>query len=185
MRIIIGLGNPGREYEKTKHNVGFMAVDELASSLGIEMRKNKFQALYGEASVKGEKIVLVKPMTYMNLSGQSVRQVLDWYKPSLEEWAVAFDDMDLPVGNIRLREKGSSGGHNGIKSIIANLGAQEFLRVKIGVGRPEAGVTVVDHVLTGFPKADRPKLEEAIQKALHALKTYIESDFQTAMNRYN
>lgn len=185
MRIIIGLGNPGKEYEHTKHNVGFMAVDGLASSLGMELRKNKFQALYGESTAKGEKIVLVKPMTFMNLSGQSVRQVLDWYKPDLEEWTIVCDDMDLPIGSIRLRVKGSSGGHNGIKSIIAHTDTQDFLRLKMGIGRPPTGVTVVDHVLTSFRKEDQPALKMMVEKVSAALQTYIEADFQTAMNRHN
>lgn len=185
MRIIIGLGNPGKEYEKTRHNVGFMAIDKLASELGIELRKSKFQALYGEGTVNGEKVVLVKPITYMNLSGQSIRQVLDWYKPSDHEWTVVYDDMDLPVGTVRLRVKGGAGGHNGIKSAISTTGTQDFLRVRIGVGRPHQGITVVDHVLTSFRKEEWPLVEEAIEKSSAALKTFINEDFQTAMNRYN
>jgi PTH1 family peptidyl-tRNA hydrolase len=185
MRIIIGLGNPGKEYESTKHNVGFLAVDELAASLVMDVRKNKFQSLYGETVVKGEKIVLVKPMTYMNLSGQSVRQVLDWYKPAQEEWAVVYDDLDLPLGSIRMRVKGSAGGHNGIKSIISHVGTSEFLRVKMGIGRPPVGVTVVDYVLSSFRKEDQPALRHMIEASTAALRTYVETDFQTAMNRHN
>lgn len=185
MRIIIGLGNPGKEYETTRHNVGFIAVDHLAASLGLDVRKNKFQALFGEGTYKGEKIVLVKPLTYMNLSGQSVRQVLDWYKPDGNEWTVVYDDMDLPVGTVRLRTKGSAGGHNGIKSIIANVGSQEFLRIKIGVGRPETGVTVVDHVLSSFRKEQRPLVEESIKRTTSALHTFIQENFQAAMNKHN
>ncbi|MFC4768546.1 aminoacyl-tRNA hydrolase [Effusibacillus consociatus] len=185
MRIIIGLGNPGKEYETTRHNVGFVAIDKLSDTLGIEVRKSKFQALYGEGIHKGEKVVLVKPMTYMNLSGQSVRQLLDWYKPEPDEWVVVYDDMDLPLGTVRLRVKGSAGGHNGIKSIIASTGTQEFLRVKIGVDRPAPGVTVVDHVLSSFRKEERPLVDEAIKKTTDALQTYIEESFQNAMNKHN
>ncbi|GAX88664.1 aminoacyl-tRNA hydrolase [Effusibacillus lacus] len=185
MRIVIGLGNPGREYETTRHNVGFMVIDKLSDSLGIEVRKSKFQALYGEGMHKGEKVVLVKPMTYMNLSGHSVRQVLDWYKPEPEEWAVVYDDMDLPLGTVRLRVKGSAGGHNGIKSIISTLGSQEFLRVRIGIDRPDVGVSVVDHVLSPFRKEQRPALEDAVLKSASALRTFIEETFQAAMNKHN
>lgn len=185
MRIIIGLGNPGKEYELTKHNAGFLAVNELAASLGVDVHKNKFQALYGETVIKGEKIVLVKPMTYMNLSGQSVRQVLDWYKPAPDEWIVIYDDLDLPLGTIRLRMKGSAGGHNGIKSIISHVGTSEFLRMKMGIGRPPVGVTVSDYVLSSFRKEDQPALQKMIEASAAALRTYLETDFQTAMNRHN
>ncbi|WP_018131773.1 aminoacyl-tRNA hydrolase [Effusibacillus pohliae] len=185
MRIVIGLGNPGKEYEGTRHNVGFMVIDELANALGIDVRKSKCQALYGEGTYQGEKIVLVKPMTYMNLSGQAVRQVLDWYKPDASEWVVVYDDMDLPLGKIRLRVKGGAGGHNGIKSIISCVGTQDFLRIRVGIDRPDPGVTVVDHVLSAFCKEQRPLVEQAIRNAASALQTYIEDSFQTAMNRHN
>jgi PTH1 family peptidyl-tRNA hydrolase len=185
VRIVIGLGNPGKEYEATKHNAGFMAIDELAASLDIDVRKNKFQSLYGEGSHRGEKVVLVKPMTFMNLSGQAVRQVLDWYKPAPDEWVVVYDDMDLPLGSIRLRVKGSAGGHNGIKSIIANVGSEEFLRVRMGVGRPDPGVAVVDHVLSPFRKEQIGLLAESKEKASRALLTFIEENFQAAMNKHN
>ncbi|BCJ87409.1 aminoacyl-tRNA hydrolase [Effusibacillus dendaii] len=185
MRIIFGLGNPGKEYQFTRHNVGFVAVDHLADTLGIEIAKSKFQALYGEGSHQGEKVVLVKPLTYMNLSGQSVRQVLDWYKPTPSEWVVVYDDMDLPLGTVRLRVKGSSGGHNGIKSIISTVGSQEFQRVRIGVGRPAPGKTVIDHVLSSFHKEENARLEETYKQTTAALHTFIQVDFQTAMNRYN
>lgn len=185
MRVIVGLGNPGREYETTRHNVGFMAVDRLSADLGIEIRKKKFEALCGEGTVDGKKVVLVKPMTYMNLSGQAVRQVLDWYKPAADEWVIVYDDMDLPLGMIRLRVKGSSGGHNGIKSIISCTGTQEFLRLRIGVGRPAPGTTVVEHVLSPFRKDEQPLAEETVGKATAALHTFVEENFSAAMNKHN
>lgn len=185
MKILIGLGNPGPRYERTRHNVGFMAIDQAANKWDIAVTKSKFQSLYGEGTWRGEKVVLVKPMTFMNLSGQAVRQVLDWYKPDDGEWAVLYDDMDIPTGSLRLRVKGSAGGHNGIKSIIAHVGTQEFSRIRIGVSRPPVGVPVVDYVLDSFSNSERADIESALQRSVEAMDVFVEEGFTTAMNRFN
>lgn len=185
MKLIVGLGNPGKDYEKTRHNIGFLAVDKLAEDLGIDITKNKFRALYGEGNCKGEKVVLIKPLTYMNLSGESLSQAIQWYKPNLEDIFVIYDDMDLPVGKLRLRTKGSAGGHNGIKSLIQHLGTQEFNRIRIGVGRPHPGSDVIKHVLTNFRKEEWPDVDEAVSKMKPLIECIIDQNFTIAMNRFN
>ena len=162
MKIIAGLGNPGAEYAHTKHNVGFMLVDALAEELGIDAWREKFNALVAEGRIGAEKVLLVKPLTYMNESGRALAPLLDWYKLAPEELIVVHDDMDIAVGTIRLRRKGSAGGHNGIKSLLAHIGSQEFSRVRIGIGRPLPGWTVVRHVLAPFSAEDGSKVHEAI-----------------------
>lgn len=185
MKIFVGLGNPGKQYEGTRHNAGFSVIDQAADRLNIHVSKSKFLGLYGEGSHQGEKVVLVKPMTYMNVSGQTVRGLVDWYKPNLQDLIIIYDDMDIPPGALRLRVKGSAGGHNGIKSIISHLGTQEFPRIRIGIGRPGAGHDVVNHVLSGFLPQERPLIEDAMNRAADAMLCIIESGFQQAMNRFN
>ena len=185
MKLIVGLGNPGPEYEKTRHNVGFMGVDRLAEALHIKIDKQKFQSLLGETNVNGEKVILLKPMTYMNLSGQAVRASMDWYKPELEDFVVLFDDMDIPLGSIRLRMKGSAGGHNGIKSIIQHIGTQDFQRIKIGIGRPNRGQEVIRHVLQPFEKQEWEPVVQSIDKASDAAQFFINNGFTLTMNRFN
>ncbi|GIM46044.1 peptidyl-tRNA hydrolase [Collibacillus ludicampi] len=185
MKIFVGLGNPGKEYEGTRHNIGFDVIDQAAKTFGIDVTKNKFQALYGEGIDRGEKIVLVRPMTYMNLSGQSVRALVDWYKPSIEDLIILYDDMDFPPGSLRLRVKGSAGGHNGIKSIISHLGTQEFYRIRIGIGRPAPGRDVINHVLSRFTSEERPLMEEAVKRAVEAMACILTDGFEKAMNQFN
>jgi peptidyl-tRNA hydrolase, PTH1 family len=185
MKIFVGLGNPGREYAGTRHNIGFEVIDEAARAFGVDVAKSKFQALYGEGLFRGEKIVLVKPMTFMNLSGQAVRALADWYKPAVEDLIILYDDMDLPPGALRLRIKGSSGGHNGIKSIIAHLGTQEFYRMRIGIGRPAPGRDVISHVMSRFGKEERPLMDQTVKRAVEALECIVTEGFQKAMNRFN
>ena len=144
MKWIVGLGNPGPKYEKTRHNVGFMVIDELARRWGIAVNQTKCKALIGEGHVAGVKVALIKPMTYMNLSGESVRAFIDYYKQDIEDGLVVYDDLDTEAGKIRLRYKGSAGGHNGIKSLIAHLNTQNFNRVRMGISRPEPGYAIVD-----------------------------------------
>lgn len=153
MKWIVGLGNPGTEYAATRHNIGFMAIDSLADRFGIQVRESKCKALIGEGRVGTEKVVLIKPMTYMNLSGEAVRAYMDYYKADIEDFIVLYDDMDTELGKIRLRYQGSAGGHNGIKSLIQHLGTQSFNRVRMGISRPEPGRSIVDYVLSTFPKA--------------------------------
>ena len=185
MKVIVGLGNPGREYAQTKHNVGFMLVDALADKLGISNWQEKFDALIAEGRLGTEKILLVKPQTYMNDSGRAVGPLMNWYKLPPEDLIVAHDDMDIPAGTIRIRKKGSAGGHNGIKSVLAHLGDEHFSRVRIGIGRPLPGWTVINHVLAPFQEEDVPKIKEAIQYLLPAVECIVTEDTDKAMNLYN
>lgn len=162
MKLVVGLGNPGKEYEKTRHNVGFMVLDKVAEKLKVYDFKEKFSGLLGEANYKGEKVLLLKPQTYMNLSGKSIVQVINFYKLNVEEdLIVVYDDMALPLGKLRMREKGSAGGHNGIKSIISHLG-DKFLRIKFGIGQSKDKDKIVDFVIGRFSKEE----EEEISKVL-------------------
>lgn len=185
MKLIVGLGNPGPKYELTRHNIGFLAVDVIADALNIEIKQSKWKGLYGEGTYKGEKVILLKPMTYMNLSGESISELMNFYKIPLENMLVIFDDMDVPIGKIKLRYKGSSGGHNGLKSIIAHLGTEQFQRIKMGIGRPATG-DVVSYVLGNFPQDDQKPLEEMLYRAKDASLSFLEEqDFSKVMNMYN
>jgi PTH1 family peptidyl-tRNA hydrolase len=186
MKMIVGLGNPGTKYQQTKHNVGFMIVDRLAEKHQTTFKKNTFEAEVAEFFVNGEKIILVKPQTFMNESGRSVGPLMTYFGIYPEELIVVYDDLDLAVGKLRLRQKGSAGGHNGMKSIISHLGTNVFDRVKVGIGRPEGKQTVVNHVLSGFSKENQPLIEESMDRAVQALETVIEGQsFIDTMNRFN
>lgn len=185
MKIIAGLGNPGAEYAATKHNVGFMFIDALAERLGADRWKTDFEAEIADARIGAEKVLLVKPQTYMNDSGRSLGPLLSYYKLAGEELIVAHDDMDIPAGTIRLRRKGSSGGHNGIKSILAHVGDENFARVRIGIGRPPAGWTVINHVLAPFSDEDAKKIGEAIDYLLPAVESIVTDGIDYAMNKFN
>ena len=185
MKIVAGLGNPGSEYEKTKHNVGFMFVDALAEKLGVTDWKDKFDAKIGEARIGAEKVLLGQPQTYMNESGQAIGPLMNFYKLDAEDLIVVHDDMDIPAGTIRIRKKGSAGGHNGIKSVLAHVGDEHFARVRIGIGRPMPGWTVVNHVLAPFVPEDVPKIDEAIKYLVPAVECMVTDDVDKAMNQYN
>ncbi|MGP1585618.1 MAG: aminoacyl-tRNA hydrolase [Schwartzia sp. (in: firmicutes)] len=185
MKLIAGLGNPGSEYAATKHNVGFMLVDALAKETGAENWKTKQDALVAETRIGGEKVLLVKPLTYMNESGRAIGALLSWYKLPLQDLIVLHDDMDIPVGTVRLRKKGSAGGHNGMKSILYHVQDEHFPRVRIGIGRPPAGWTVIRHVLSPFSEADRPRIEEAVQGLVPAVVCIVKDGVDLAMNRFN
>lgn len=185
MKIIAGLGNPGREYAQTKHNVGFLMVDALAAHLGVTEWREKFDALIAQTRIGSEKVLLVKPQTYMNESGRAIAPLMKFYKLSAEDLLVAHDDMDIPAGVIRIRKKGSSGGHNGIKSILALLGDEHFARIRIGIGRPLPGWSVVNHVLAPFAQEDAPKISAAIQYLIPAVECIVKEDIDKAMNLYN
>ncbi|OOM82057.1 peptidyl-tRNA hydrolase [Clostridium puniceum] len=183
MFLIVGLGNPGREYEDTRHNIGFKVVDNIAREYNIEINRQKFKGTYGEGFIDGEKIILLKPTTYMNLSGESVREVVDFYNLDNEDILVIYDDISLEIGTLRIREKGSAGGHNGIKSIIAHLGSEVFPRIKVGVGQPAGDL--VKYVLGKFTKEEADVLSESVNASTKAAKEIIKTDAKTAMNQFN
>ena len=183
MFLIVGLGNPGKEYDGTRHNIGFAAVDYIADKYNIELNRIKFKGVFGEGFIDGKKVILLKPTTYMNLSGESIREVINFYKISNEEVIVIYDDISLEVGRLRIREKGSHGGHNGIKSIIANLGTDVFPRVKIGVGAPKGNL--VSHVLGKFNEDEIEILRETIKASSDAVGIMVKSDTKEAMNKLN
>ncbi|ANK58998.1 aminoacyl-tRNA hydrolase [Loigolactobacillus backii] len=185
MKMIVGLGNPGKKYAGTKHNVGFMTIDSIAKAHDVTLNKNEFEANYGTFFLNGEKVFLVKPQTYMNDSGRAVKPLMTYYQVQLDELLVIYDDMDLPAGKIRLRQHGSAGGHNGIKSMISYLRTSNFNRIRIGTDHPGRG-TVVDWVLTPFAKNVRPLIDESIEKASAAVESWTaEPDFMQIMNQYN
>nr|PZN45515.1 MAG: aminoacyl-tRNA hydrolase [Bacillota bacterium] len=183
--IVAGLGNPGERYAYTRHNTGFMVVDTYARKQGLAVSKSGHQALYAELRVGEHRVVLLKPQTYMNLSGQSVAAAARWYKVEPQQVLVIYDDLDLPLGTLRLRLKGSSGGHNGVRSIIEHLGTEEFPRIRVGIGRPAAGESVVDWVLSPFTEEEKPVIAAAVERAAEALDTALRLGFVAAMNRYN
>ena len=185
MYVIAGLGNPGREYEGTRHNVGFMTLDALADKYNIDVREKAFKGLIGKGMIEGNKVILVKPQTYMNLSGECIRQVMDYYKVDPSEFIVIYDDISLVPGGIRIRKKGSAGGHNGIKNIIAHLGSEVFPRIKIGVGEKPPKYDLADYVLGHFTKAEPELMEEGYGNAVHAVDMIISGQIQAARNEYN
>lgn len=186
MFIIAGLGNPSKEYDKTRHNVGFDTVDYIAEQNGISIAEKKHKALVGKGMIAGEKVILLKPQTFMNLSGESIRAVLDFYKADeTAELIVIYDDISLPPGQLRIRKKGSAGGHNGIKSIIAHLGHDTFMRIKVGVGEKPAGYDLADYVLGRFSREDRIIMEEAFKEASRAVEVMITDGPDAAMNLFN
>ena len=186
MFIIVGLGNPTPEYEGTRHNVGFEVIDALARKYNIDVDTKKHRAYIGKGMIEGQKVILAKPQTYMNLSGESVRSLLDYYKVDEEqELLVIYDDISLGVGQIRIRAKGSAGGHNGIKNIIAHLGGQVFPRIKVGVGEKPPKWDLADYVLGRFDKDDRALVEEAQERACKAVELILTDSVDAAMNEYN
>lgn len=186
MYLIVGLGNPGKQYENTRHNVGFDAVDLLVDEYRVPSSGKQHKAMYGKGVIAGQKVILAKPLTYMNLSGESVRALVDYYKiDPEEELIVIYDDISLEPGKIRIRKKGSAGGHNGIKNIIAQLGTQNFQRIKVGVGEKPKGWDLADYVLGRFSKEEEPVVREALEKAAKACSEIITEDVTSAMNKYN
>ncbi|MCD7724471.1 MAG: aminoacyl-tRNA hydrolase [Clostridiales bacterium] len=186
MYIIVGLGNPGRDYENTRHNIGFEAIDRLADRNHIAMGEKKHKAIIGKGFVAGQKTVLVKPQTYMNLSGESVRDVINYYKiDEREQLIVVSDDISLQPGQLRIRKKGSAGGHNGLKNIILQLGHDEFPRVRIGVGEKPSGFDLADYVLGHFQKEEREVMEESAGRAAEAIEMMITDGPDKAMNQFN
>ncbi len=186
MYIIVGLGNPGKEYQNTRHNIGFDVIDRLAEEENIALLEKKHKAVIGKGYVAGQKCILAKPHTYMNLSGESVRQLLDYYKvDEKNELIVISDDISLEVGGLRIRKKGSAGGHNGLKNIIAHLGHDNFIRIRMGVGEKPKGYDLADYVLGHFPSDERKIMDEAAKTAAEAIRTIITQDADAAMNTFN
>lgn len=184
MKIIVGLGNPGKEYKNTRHNIGFMVLEEMASRYPVEKQESKFDAIIGEIRINGEKILLVKPLTYMNLSGQSIQPLIRWHKLDLQDFMVIYDDMDLPLGTIRMRASGGSGGHKGIKSIIDRMATSEFARTRVGIGHP-ADREAAEWVLGRFGPEEKKQMEQTIKQAADAVERWINSGITEAMNAYN
>lgn len=186
MFIIVGLGNPAAQYEGTRHNVGFDVIDALADKYNISVETRKSRAYIGKGIIEGQKVILAKPQTYMNLSGESVRSLTDYYKIDEEsELLVIYDDVSLDVGQLRIRKKGSAGGHNGIKNIIANLGTNVFLRIKIGVGEKPKKYDLADYVLSHFTKSEREEMEKGYEKAVEAAGMILRDGAEAAMNEFN
>ncbi len=186
MKVIAGLGNPDKKYEHTRHNIGFDAIDALADTLGIQVKDKKFNGLIGEGRIGAEKVILVKPMTYMNNSGECIGPLLNFYKLDPDEdLIVIFDDISLEPGNIRIRKKGSAGGHNGIKSVIAHTGTEGFSRIKVGVGAKPSFMDLVDWVLGRMSSDDRKLAEEAIDHTVQAAQLMVAGDTDRAMNQFN
>ena len=186
MYLIVGLGNPGREYVGTRHNIGFEVVDAICSKYDIALNKEKFRAIYGDGNIAGEKVIIAKPQTYMNLSGESVREIAGWYKIENEHIIVIYDDISLPTGKLRIREKGSAGGHNGIKNIIYQLQTDIFPRIKIGTGMPEnPDYDIKDYVLGKFSKEETDVLIKTAVRAVFATEEIILNGAKSAMNKYN
>ncbi|MCY6371974.1 aminoacyl-tRNA hydrolase [Clostridium ganghwense] len=184
MFLIVGLGNPGKEYEHTRHNVGFDIIDLIGEKYNIDVSRKKFKGMYGDGKIAGERVLILKPATYMNLSGESVKEVINFYKIPNDNIIVLYDDISLEVGRLRIRPKGSAGGHNGIKNIIAHLGSDVFPRVKIGVGQP-LGENLVSHVLGKFSKEERENLEKSFEVAAKSVEAIIKNGVAEAMNKFN
>ena len=183
MILIVGLGNPGKQYEQTRHNIGFDVIDYMANKYNIDVKREKFKGICGEGFIENKKVILLKPLTYMNLSGESIRELANFYKLEDDEIIVVYDDISLDIGRLRIREKGSAGGHNGIKSIIQNLGGDKFPRVKVGVGQPKDNL--VNHVLGKFSKEDREHIEKVIPVVSDAIVEIVKNDAKESMNKFN
>ena len=184
MHIIVGLGNPGKQYEFTRHNAGFLCLDYLAAKHNIKVNKIKFKSLVGEGNIKGEKVILLKPTTFMNLSGEAVVEAMNFYKTDISELIVVYDDISLPLGTLRIREKGSAGGHNGMKNIIYRTGKDNFPRIRLGVSAPGER-DLADYVLSKFSKEDLKTFSSAVEDVVDAIELMIKGDISKSMNLYN
>ncbi|EMR05055.1 Peptidyl-tRNA hydrolase [Bhargavaea cecembensis DSE10] len=185
MKLIVGLGNPGRQYEQTRHNIGFHAIDVLADRWNAPLNQTKFNGMYATVHRPEGKALLVKPLTYMNLSGECVRPMMDYFEVPEEDLIVIYDDLDLPPGKLRLRQKGSPGGHNGMKSIIQHIGTRDFDRIRIGIGRPDVPMAVTDWVLGRFTDEEAPDMREAAERAADACEAALRHPFIDVMNEFN
>ncbi len=185
MYLIVGLGNPEEQYSNTRHNMGFDTINELAKRHSLKIEKSKFQGLYEKAKIEEKDVILLKPQTYMNLSGNSIKQVMDFYKIEAKKLIVIYDDMDIEKGVIKLRKKGGPGSHNGMKSIINNIQTTEFPRIRIGIGKPEYLLDKINYVIGPIPKSEREILDKGIKKATDAIEDILLNGMDYAMNKYN
>lgn len=185
MKMIIGLGNPGKQYEQTRHNIGFRVIDEVCDRLNAPAMQSKFNGMYTTIHRPEGKVMLVKPLTYMNLSGECVRPLMDYFNVEIEDIIVIYDDLDFSPGELRLRQRGSAGGHNGMKSLIAHLGTDKFNRVRMGIGRPTNGMNIADYVLSSFNKDEKPLIEDTIKKGADSCEASIDKSFLDVMNDFN
>ena len=184
MYLIVGLGNPEEEYKNTRHNMGFNTINKLAKEYGIEVNKKKYKGLYGMGTIEGKKVILLKPQTYMNLSGESIKEVLDFYKIEPSNVIVIYDDMDIEIGTIKIRKKGGPGSHNGMKSVVENLGTKDFPRVRVGIGRPKDN-DFIKYVIGPIPEEEKEILDEATKKAKEAVVEILKVGVDNAMNKLN
>lgn len=185
MKLIVGLGNPERDYAETRHNMGFNVINLLAKEYDIDISRTKFEALFGSGIIEGEKVILVKPQTFMNASGRSVIEFVRFYKIDLQDLIVVYDDMDIEISKIRIRKSGSPGGHNGMKSIVNILADDRFPRVRVGIGKPEYEDDLINYVIGAIPEEEKEGLKEGIEKAKEALKELLKNGIDSAMNKYN
>ena len=185
MYLIVGLGNPEEEYGQTRHNMGFNTINKIAEKYDIKVNKSKFHGIYENAIIENQKVILLKPQTYMNLSGISIKEVMDFYKIDLKDILVIYDDMDIEPGKIKIRKKGGSGGHNGIKSIIENIGTEEFSRIRIGIGRPTPEKDKINYVIGAISIEEKEKLEKGVEKSVEAVEEILKNGIDSAMNKFN
>lgn len=185
MYLVVGLGNPEQDYSKTRHNMGFNAVNKIAKQYEIEVNKKKFDSLYGEGIIENEKVILLKPQTYMNLSGKAIIQVINFYKIPIENICIIYDDIDVEIGKIKIRKKGSSGSHNGMKSVIQEIKTEEFARIRIGIGKPKFKDDMINYVIGAIPNEELEKLEEGTEKAKEAISEILKNGIDMAMNKFN
>lgn len=185
MYLIVGLGNPEQDYSETRHNMGFNAINKLAEKYEIDVNKKKFDSLYGEGIIEGEKVILLKPQTYMNLSGNAIIQVVNFYKIQMANICVIYDDMDIEPGKIKIRKKGGPGSHNGMKSVVSNLQTEEFARIRIGIGSPKENQDTISYVIGAIPKEEVKTLENGVLQAVEAVSTIIKEGIDKAMNKFN
>ena len=185
MYLIVGLGNPEEDYSKTRHNMGFNVVNKIAKKYGIEINKKKFNSLYGEGKIENEKVILLKPQTYMNLSGEAIIQVVNFYKIPLENICVIYDDMDIEKGQIKIRKKGGAGSHNGMKSVVAELNSEDFARIRVGIGTPKFKDDSINYVIGAIPEEEEKVLDEGTTKAADAMIAILKDGIDNAMNKFN
>jgi len=185
MYLIVGLGNPESDYDKTRHNMGFHVINKLAQKYDLKITKKKFSSEYENAIIEGEKIILVKPQTYMNLSGEAVIQFVNFYKIPLDKIIIIYDDFDTEPGKIRIRKSGSGGSHNGMNSVIDNLNSENFARIRVGIGKPKGNVNMIEYVIGAVTEAEREELEKGVDKAKDAIIELLKNGIDSAMNKYN